>query len=289
MFGTLSNWLTWSSHSKEEWDVWELWQRSQLLSHYENSEIFTHYKSSRPQFKSPKNSAISDSNSLYYNYCFGDFSQILILPNTKSNKLSEDAIRYCALLLDFYDNCKGFSRRITGDPTCISILRSVIKKKSLLPFRKHDLNQYAYDYTLIHAHTVVQFSLSTLIMRFFCNYIANSLSLKEYPSIQISRCKYAYKQQAFSLIIENNVESLTSIPLEIPNRIIVEENKCASWPRASKFCTKCQICNRVTENLWGTFDACIDCHMKRICSICSQPAIIIGTDNLPKCKDHQSE
>lgn len=282
MLGSLSNWLTRSTNFQEEWDIWEVWQQSQPLSHYDHSDLFTHYLSLRPQFRPSKNGK-------YYEYCFGVFSQLLIIPTNKADKLTKDALKYCGLLLDFYDNCKGISRRLTGDPECIVLLRNIVKKKSLLALRKYNFNQYTYDYTVIHGHTVAQYSLSTLIMRFFCNYIAILLSMKEFPIIQESRCKYAYKKQIFG-IVDDEIKSTS--PIKIPNKIIVDESRCASWPRATNFCnvidssTKCQICNRITENIWGTYDSCIDCHMKRICSVCAKPAISIGSDNLPKCSDH---
>ena len=283
MLGSLGNWLTWTTtNPKDEWDTWEVWQRSQPTSHYEKSDIYSYYLTVSPQFKVPKFSASVSPKSTYYVYCFGDFAALLVNPSYDLTCV--DIANYCLLLLDFYDKCKGISRHITGDPVGISVLREVVKKNSSIPLHAHDFNQYAYDYGIIHAHTVAQYSLSTLLMRMVASYMNTTSSHGNYPAITVARCEKAYKEYAFG---DRSRLKFESTPINIPQKIFVEEGRCSSWPRDSATCSRCQICGRVSENLWGAFNSCLDCHMKRICSVCSLPAVVICSDNLPKCKLHQ--
>ena len=286
MLGSLS-WLWTNTKPKDEWGTWELWQRSQPITHYEKSDIFQYYLTCRPQFRAPQFASNTGPRSTYYIYCFGEFAALLVNPSS-ADSISD----YCSLLLDFYDICKGTTRRITGDPAAISVLREVVRRKSPVPLHVHDFTQYNYDYTVIHAHTVVQYSLSTLIMRFVGNYMHQISSRGNYPPILPSKCEKAYNNFAFGRheIIDHtlpiNVPS-NPISISLPKKVIIEEGRGSSWPRDSATCSRCQICNRVSENLWGTFNACLDCHMKRICSECSVTAVVIGSDNLPKCSIHQ--
>lgn len=280
MLGSFSNWLTWTTTTpKDEWDTWELWQRSQPPIHFEKSDVFQYYISCRPQFRAPKFAANNGPKSIYYIYCFGDFATLLVNPS-----LGDDVTSYCTLLLDLYDTCKGISRRITGDPNGISVLREVVRKKSIIPLHAHDFTQYTYDYEIIHAHTVAQYSLSTLLMRMIANYMHNISSHGNYPTITAVKCEKAYHEYSFG---DRASVPISTTPISIPTKVIIEEGRGSSWPRDASTCSRCQICNRVSENLWGTFNACLDCHMKRICSSCSLTAVVIGSDNLPKCKLHQ--
>lgn len=284
MLGSFSNWLTWTTtNPKDEWETWELWQRSQSPIHYEKSDVFQYYLSCRPQFRAPKSASNIGPKSIYFIYCFGDFATLLVNP---SIDYVVDVTSYCTLLLDFYDTCKGISRRITGDPNGISVLREVVRKNSTIPLHAHDFNQYIYDYTIIHAHTVAQYSLSTLLMRLVGNYMHNTTSHGNYPAITFSKCEKAYREYSFG---DRTCSLSGSIPISIPTKVIIEESRGSSWPRDTATCSRCQICNRVSENLWGTFNVCLDCYMKRICSKCSLTATVIGSDNLPKCALHQED
>lgn len=296
MLASLTNWLSWTTtDTQNEWEAWEIWQRSQPAAHYEKSEMFQHYLAYRPQFSCLKNSVLLYENSNYYVYCFGDFAAILINQNTVSISTNE-AVNYCNLLLDFYDICKGISRRITGDPVCISILRDVVNRNSILPLFKHDFDQYRYDYTILHAHTVCQYSLSTLLMRLLCNFLSKFSVELQFEEIKLKLCQSAYNNLNYGAI-KNNItlpekvpskylSRSSSKPLSVPERILIEEERGSSWPR-NLSCSRCSKCTRVSENLWGDHHTCLDCHMKRICSKCGTTATVIGTDKLPKCEAHK--
>jgi len=285
MFSTLGNWLTWTTTThKDEWNTWEEWQQKQIPSHYIKSDIFQYYLTQRPQFQPPQHAVNTGYNSQYYNYCFGDFTVLIVNPNGGG-----DVVTYLTILLDVYDICKGISRRITGDPLGISLLRNVVIKRSLVPLQEHDFNQYNYNCERIHAHTVAQYSLSTLIMICVSNYMYHIGTKGHFISISRSSCQKAYNDYVFGVPNDHtNSKKQTqnnTTAINIPQKNNTS-GAALSWPRDNATCLRCQTCNRVTENIWGTFNACMDCHMKRICSKCAGPPVIISADNLPKCNIH---
>ena len=280
MFKTLTGLISWTStDSRDEWRTWEEWQRHQPPAHYEKSDIFQYYLSYRPKFQPPRYSCASGYQSKYFIYCFGDFCSLLV-----NSTLNGDAIEYFITLLDIYDVCKGFSRRLTGDPQGIAIIREVVLTRTLFPLQKYDFNQCAYNYDVIHAHTVAQYSLSTLLMRLVSQYMSYAGVRGYYPAVAVHICQKAYEECVFGAPV---VSSSKSISINIPRKNKPEELRGVSWPRDQSTCLRCKTCNRVTENTWGNFNTCLDCHMKRICSICGAQAIIIGMDDLPKCYIHQ--
>lgn len=286
MFNTLSNliaWTTTSTSTQDEWNTWEVWQRGQPNNHYEKSDIFQYYLNYRPDFRIPEYSAIDGPHSKAYRYCFGDFTPLVI--NSSGNC---DIVAYCNVLLDIYDVCKGITRRLKGDPTAITLMREIVMKRNLTSLHNRDFQKYCYDYGSIHAHTVAQYSLSTLLMRLLTNYLYFACNKTFFPHIEFDICEKAHNSKIFGYRIEK-VESSRSIPVSIPiaNVIQNDEKTSSSWPRDPMSFSRCHACKRVTENKYGQFNACIDCHLKRICSVCgTTPVVIITDDNLPKCKDH---
>jgi len=289
MFNTLANLFSSTSYDvspEKEWETWIEWQGKQPPSHYEKSDIFHYFLKYHPDFTPPVGSAMSDRCSRFYQYCFGDFAVMVVNPNPGSN-----AVEYFSLLLDVYDTCKGYTRRIiTGDPAGITSLRQVIQLKSMAPLFKQKFDDYGYDYGRIHAHTVSQYSLSTLIMRLVSNYMSHIQTRAYYPYIDINVCEKAYESCIFGEPKRFPITTPSSsvIPIRQPYKPVEEESRACSWPRDPSTCPRCRKCRRITENLYGNFNSCLDCHMKRICSTCGDVAIIIGSDNLPKCYIHQS-
>lgn len=296
MLSTLSNWFS-KSNISDEYHVWLSWQKNQPISHYSNCYIIDYYLDQRPLARYP----VNPSNvNIYYKYCFGKFAPFIADQKNDINFSS-----YCSLLLDIYDVCKGTTRRITGDPAGIKVLREVISRNRLTPLYSHNFEQYNFNCSLIHAHTVCQYSLSTLIMRLISNYLS-SIPLnndKKYAMISISDCKKAFDSCNFGKTFEPknvicqtntknnaiNISKSTPLNYRDDNSDIDNDIKCASWPRNHHLCLRCKNCKRVTENLWGKFDSCIDCHMKRICSICSIKAVVVHENGLPKCSRHQDD
>jgi|SRR5437868_3358928 len=287
MLNVLSNWIPWSSYTpQEEWNTWLEWQKNQPISLFEKSDIFQYYLSRRPNFQPPQYSSVTLYNSKYYIYCFGDFTTLLLNPHGGGN-----ATEFINLIIDIYDVCKGYSRRLAGDPNGITILRESMNKLSLVPLQNHDFTQYNYPYQNIHAHTVAQYSLSTLLMRLISHYMSNVSTVGYYSSICIKTCQKTMEKNTFGkpIIISSSTNKTTasiSIQQQKPKS---DEFRGHSWPRDQITCLRCKSCDRVTENVWGNFSVCIDCHLKRICSVCGSQAIIIGADNFPKCYYHQEK
>jgi hypothetical protein len=292
------SWLWNNSKSEDEWVIWEEWQRAQPPVHYEKSAIYEYFIAYDPQFIPPANNYGAGANSNYYWYCFGQFTPFIATPYNGGG----DLVGYVYVLLNLYDVCKGVSRRITGDPVGISLLRKVAKNRTLSFLHEHDFSQYDYDYTRLHAHTVVQYSLSTLIMRFVANYIAALACNKIVFPIQSNKCKQAYNGYIFG--DHRKVSDSTTVNMNknfpIKNDAITiqnnnnnnkpnhSEHRNFSWPNDKTNLSKCSVCKRVCENLWGKFNICLDCHVTRVCSRCGGHAIIIAPDGLPKCVLHQN-
>ena len=254
-----TNWLTWAVvDPKDEWETWELWQRKQPPSHYDKSDIFQYYLSYRSDFQPPPSAASTGPNSLIYNYCFGDFAALLIDTSIKVGKEAaadvkqtspsnrDHAILYFSLLLDVYDTCKGFSRKFRSDPTGISLLREIIHKNSLAPVHSHDFGIYSYDYGVLHAHTVAQYSLSTLLMLFVSNYLYHIGIQGNFPYIAPAVCQRAYIQYFF--IYHHNPDpprNIVTAPIDIPSVNSSDGGKIASWPLDTRAVSSCTVCARL--------------------------------------------
>lgn len=290
---SLQNFFTFSTASiNEDWAIWEEWQRNQPQSHYKKSEIFTYFIRHNPGFIIPDTSAIHHCGSEQYEYCFGEFTKFLIV-----NNQGGDFIEYFTLLLKLYDTCKGSSRWIRGDPQGINILRQSVIKSDLSLFSLHDLTQYAYDYTKIHAHTVVQYSISTLIMLFVSHYFQGLQVNSTCKSITLNKCTQC--QQSLAFIKKNiipkkqQVQSVQKSDMININRPIQDSSlKMSSCPNVGHggeyFGFKCHKCSRTCEGIWGDYDVCIDCYVNRICLVCGNKAIMKATDGLPRCYDHSN-
>jgi hypothetical protein len=287
MLKTLTDLIQWTNSTQvNEWDTWIEWQKNQPISHYEKSEIFQYYLSYHPNFQPPRYSCIAGNNNRLYVYCFGDFATLIVNPQGGGN-----VVEYFEVLLKIYDNCKGTSRRFTGDPVGISLLRNVVQTRSLFHVQNHDFAQYNYDYGVIHGHTVAQYSLSTLLLRFVSHYMSHVTVKGNYFAISINACQKAYTKCIFGE--PRTATHTNSKAMDIPSRSTpitsIQDLRPLSWPRDNVTCIRCKTCTRVTENIWGKFEACLDCHLKRICSECGLPAVIIGVDSFPKCSHHQGK
>lgn len=278
MFKRLTSLITWSKSTvKDEWETWIAWQRQQSPSHYEKSDIFQYYLSNRPIFSPPKGTCHTNK---YFFYCFGDFAALIVNP-TGGDNITE----YLILLLDIYDVCKGMSRRfLTGDPVFVSLVREAVRTGNITPLQKFDFYQFEYPYWLLHAHTVAQNSLSTLLARLLSHYLSNVDFKRSYPEIESVHCQRPFQDSLFGAPVLQ-----LSSPVAIPGKARLGDVKCSSWPGDNSTVPRCSKCKRITENVWGDFKACLDCHTKRICSVCGEKAIIITSDDLPKCNFHKPD
>lgn len=284
MLKTITDLINWSNTSQEEeWATWLEWQRNQPALHYEKSDVFQYYIKNNVNFQPPRYSCITSQYSKQYIYCFGDFACLLVNQHGGGN-----IVEYFSILLDIYDTCKGSGRRIVkGDPEGIKLMREVIRKKSIHPIKNHNFKQYNYDYGMIHAHTVAQYSLSTLLMRLASHYMSYLMIQGDYYAITLQICQKSYDKTIFGEILSNT--NVVTKPIDIPIKSTSDSGRPLSWPIDPAGGIRCKTCSRVTENIWGKFESCLDCHLKRICSDCGMQAVIIGNDTLPKCYYHQTK
>lgn len=275
LFGTSSNL---STVYQDEYASWKLWQNKQTMSHYTHSDLYQYFMTCNP------NIILEDTfgNNKYYKYCFGDFTKFISYNNN-----SKDPITYLTLLLLLYDTCKGITRKIS-DPTGIAILRSSVNKRRFDELRTIDYSIYDYKYYEIHAHTIVQYSLSTFIMFLIGNFFQNTFFDKVLPYIDQERCKIAHKNQVFGDILLTPVKMITSDIVTIPSKTEDSTVSDGFSPRSWQDHINCSACNRKTERTWGNFKLCLDCHVKNKCSVCCGTAMFISpNDNLPKCYQHR--
>lgn len=186
-----------------EWNTWEMWQNNQPAKHFQTCEIYECLitNENMPKLNPPIINFCNSYNYKYYLYCFGQFAQYISYPNIRCD------IGYIMLLLQIYDRCKGLSRRISGDPESITLLRTAVKHGSLYVLENHDFSQYAYNYSKIHAHTVIQYSLSTLIMRMASHYIGTESKMNNHPTIDVNVCISAYDSMSFGYDYQKYVTS----------------------------------------------------------------------------------
>lgn len=274
----ISSWFRFSTnYVEEEQNSWHTWQLKQPEEHYKTSSIYSYYKSQRTHFSTNK----TFFKEPVYRYCFGDFCYLIV--NPKDNEWH--IMIYLQSILDVYDVCKGITRRITGDPNYITMLRDVIKHNNYHILRKHNFMPYIYDYESIHAHTVAQYSLSTLLMFILSHYLSQHDAFIgiNYPSIQFKTCQKAYLESNFGTTVK------PTLPLDIGTPKQKQKDiKWFSWPEDKSSCIKCKCCGRVTEREWGDFSSCLDCHIHKVCHICGDKsvAIICNDQQLPKCLFH---
>jgi hypothetical protein len=257
----------------ENFKAWEEWQKKQLPSHFMDCQL-QQYVPTKPGFKN-----------LYAKYCFGTFDNLIYLPEHC------EPIRYLTLLLSIYDQCKGYARFIVkGDPTGIALLRKVIKTNNLDFLYEHEFKIYAYDYTVLHAHTVAYHSLSTLILFLVSNYMHfKSYKSDIFPHIDYDLCKQAYQNKVFGDIAYVQTHKSTSAIKIKAKTDLVANKTCNSWPNNAVISQlKCEHCERICENYWGQHKHCLDCHLYKVCSVCGGSSFSIGKDNYPRCVLHQN-
>lgn len=257
-------------------DNWYKWQQEQKIDHFLKSHL--------NQYIKPKKS----QKNLYLQYCFGDFINLIYF----NNEINE--INYIKLLIDFYDNCKGYLRCIKGDSQGILLLRNVILTENIDELYNHNFKSHYYYYPKIHAHTIAYYSLSTLILFLISNYMYfRSFKSDNFPFIDVEECKKSYFNKQFG-----DISYINPITINKSNTITINKNDTLnntkqfnSWPGHlnSNIPQKCDVCKKVCENYWGKFRHCLDCHLYRVCIYCGSETIEkIGKDNYPRCILHKN-
>lgn len=294
MFSSITNWFTGNSNAVDsEWRVWLEWQKHQSPSHYTSSYVFKYFLKYNASFEPFSHNAMKDDNWKYYHYCFGDFTPLITIFGTE-----KDLLKYVNILLAVYDTCKGIARRVSGDPPGIVIMRQAITLNNSAILFEHDYTQYSYNYGYLHAHTVAVYSLSTLLLRLLSNYLYSISITRKFANISLQLCHMAHKNSNYGeLIYENPAAPAPTAPVNIPSaassstssyplNIACKEITSTSCPSYGTDHLKCHKCYRITEKLWGYFNVCLDCHLKRVCSKCGCISCDIAADGFPRCYYH---
>jgi hypothetical protein len=253
--------------------TWEQWQNKQPGAHFVDSTLSSYI---------PIKTGL---NNIYMKYCFGCFSNIIYTQDQC------DMIGYFTMLINIYDQCKGYGRTFKGDSSGISLLRKIILDKNADDLYNHDFQCYNYNYTILHGHTVGYFSLSTLLLFFVSNYMyAKSYNNDYFPHIDMDECKKVYNKKVFG-----DITYITPIPKSLSMNIKKNYDKtkpaACSWPSIINNVnnpSKCSHCDRVCENLWGKLQHCLDCHLYVVCRECGGQKFGVGSDGYPRCALHQN-
>lgn len=224
---------------ESEWLKWEKWEKKNGIS--ENCYSIEYYGLNYYKIK-------GCTSSKYYN-TFGDFSYFL---DYKEGIFSE--------LLHFYDSCKGYARYFTGDPACITTLRTYLQTEDQKILLNINFSEYLYDYKKIHAYTVASFSLSTLVMRIAAHNLFKMSKIFPYD---------------VELLIIPPIKDYYSTPVE-KHKLHCEEIEIFQV---------CPNCERLCDKLWGNYSVCADCHRTKICSNCGKvtKSGYFTSKNLPTC------
>lgn len=257
--------------------TWEQWQQKQSSGHFVDSSLAIYI---------PIKTGL---NNIYIKYSFGCFSNLIYTHDQC------DMIGYFTMLINIYDQCKGYARTVKGDASGISLLRKIIADKKADDLYNHDFQCYNYNYSVLHAHTVGYFSLSTLLLFFVSNYMyGHSYDNDYFPHIDMDECKKIYNKKTFGDI--TYITPITrSISIGINNKNIskIHDKKiaCNSWPSIINNVnnpSKCSHCDRICENLWGKMQHCLDCHLYVVCSECGGQKFSTGADGYPRCALHKN-
>ncbi len=278
--------------SAKDHKEWKRWQESRLLSHYDTSDMFKWYVSNKPDtyndlsnFSGYSTISIKTANIYqpYYDYCFGNFSIFIASPQGGLDGLQ----KYAEILLGLYDICKGYSRKLFGDPEFIAVLRIFVATKDVDFLTKFPYHEHEYNHEELHAHTVCMFSLSSLITLLMRDYIGRYDARHGIKMIDVKRCINAYNKGVFGYVDHTVKRAFASTVIDIPKPTNeYRPGKVATWPQVKSI--KCIKCSRLTEGSWGKFGTCIDCYMLKVCSACGAPSDgLLGSDNMPKCSFHK--
>jgi len=268
--GLTPDWHSYPTRYTQDWSTWLTWQGKQDGSHFQTCPIFTTYETVHPvdidyQRDHPTYQVLM--------YCFGAFTRLIPLDKISS----QDILRLTNLLLQFYDYNKGYYRRFAlGDPDNIRAMRAFSRGLGEKALQQIDFMQVLYPYDQLHAHTVVQYSLSTLIVRIFSHLLALS-SLPAFPAYQIdiNLCRLAVDRAVFGKVYRFNDSTqprpspadedlqpeisreplVKSRPIDIPLRGLPPAGSFGSAPGQT---AKCLHCYRYTES-YELNGICLDC------------------------------
>lgn len=229
------------------------WQKQQTVQHFNSNNIWHTYKTLQSDkiFLSKSSVCADDADALtkeYFTYCFGDYAPLII------NQPLDDEFSYYSMLIELYECGKGSLRKyVWGDPVNIKILRKAVKTRNYNCLSEIDFDLDKYNYTAIHAHTLVQNSLS----KFITCLIGNALywtNKKSSFHFEVEMCEKSYTNE----MIIPKLKMLVQSPVSKKSEAIVTPRKNKSeddlfipkswpktWPRdKNDVSLKCEECKK---------------------------------------------
>lgn len=227
------------------------WQKKQPPSHYEFCSMWNdYYKAMSGKVYIPTDvNVCRESSSIYFVYCFGDYAPLII------NQPLKDPTNYYMTLIDLYEYNKGIVRKyFKGEPSNIILLRKAVKEKNYDILKDIDFESDKYDYTRMHAHTIVQNSLSRFISCLIGNTLYWSQNYNKFW-FDAMMCKRAYEEETIVERIKSNVTSVKKT-----ESIDIRRNKSGgdlilprSWPSFNNDDAKCDKCKKTVHVLEGNY------------------------------------
>lgn len=260
-----------------EWDTWSTWQAQRDDAHFVAFDAYLAFFRAQPESFFPPSCVSSGSDAKFFWYAFGVFTPLIVAkPLTPSQALS-----FGASLLALYDANKGYARLFTGDPPGIAHLRACVSAQNLSLLRSYDYAPYAYDVSQLHAHTVAQFSLSSLVLFILSHSLHRSGAAV--PHVDPALLRDAYARKAFCKVLKNS--AVASFWDPHADRPFIYSGACSRWDVDTKFA--CSRCKRLSETLWGHYQLCLDCYKTKACYVCGDSQVAsINDDGFPRCSEH---
>lgn len=202
----------------------------------------------------------------YICYCFGDFTPLI----TNHILTAQEIITLSQTLLYIYDQNKGYDRKYRkGDPVDITFLRTFAQGGGWDNIEKISFSKYHYPYHTLHAHTLAQYSLSTLLLRI----IEHNLSFQhsQFLPFHVQKCIESYNNCNFAPVTKNyNSMIMTS----------------SSWSSGMEY-RYCPNCKNKCDNLCGKFQVCLNCYTYNVCRTCGARVQHYSDDHKPYCSLHE--
>lgn len=231
------------------------WQKLQTLHHFSSNNIWQTYRNIQSDKIFISKSSVCRENTNIskevFIYCFGDYAQLIV------NQPLDDQFSYYSMLIELYECGKGSMRRyIWGDPLNIKILRKAVNTRNYDCLSEIDFDSDKYNYTAIHAHTLVQNSLSKFITCLIGNalYWTNGKSTFHFEE---DMCEKSYTNEMIipklKIIepINNKTEKSNAIIAPRKNKseddLFIPKSWPKSWPRdknSNKILLKCEECKK---------------------------------------------
>lgn len=286
MFNSIFKYISGDETPEQRYNTYIEWQSKQKPTHFHNSEIYNNFISNTPDFDIDAYHS-RNSNTISTIYCFGLFNNFVLTGNNRASILP-----LFGHLLSLYDLNKGTMRYFRGDPPAIEILRKCFHEKTIQYFFEFDFEPFLYPYQKIHAHTLCQYSLHTLIMRLICHALTFVEPNKNFHSIETFLCDKAWVNGIYGnptlkssqplLIVKKPETPNQTIPNILPDMTFKAKG---SPPSRELKCSKCK-CN-VTE-LWSIYHLCYNCFINKYCVHCGDESFVKGDDGYPRCYVHRT-